>query len=116
MQGVVTDPNTMQQTIATSKAGDVTNISTTVDPFLGQGGNGTDSHARQNSADSGLGKSFMVDIIELDIRNLYDLIRNINLPNQNAVQYKLYGVHGLFCCLQNMVWCTFTDLADFCME
>ena len=56
MQGVVTDPNTMQQTIATSQAQDVTNISATVDPFLGQGGNGTDSHARQNSADSGLGK------------------------------------------------------------
>ena len=47
----------MQQTIATSQAGDATSISTTVDPFLGQAGNGTDSHARQNSADSGLGTS-----------------------------------------------------------
>ena len=56
MQGVIADPNAMQQqTVATSQAGDVTNISPTVDPFLGQGGNGTDSHARQNSADSGLG-------------------------------------------------------------
>ena len=44
----------------TSQAGDMTTVSTSgVDPFLGQAGTtGTgESHARQNSGDSGLGET-----------------------------------------------------------
>ncbi len=53
LQGVVIDPNNpLGQTVATSQAQDISN--TNIDPFLGQGN--AEQHARQNSADSGLGK------------------------------------------------------------
>ncbi len=53
LQGVVIDPNNpLGQTVATSQAQDISN--TNVDPFLGQGN--AEQHARQNSADSGLGE------------------------------------------------------------
>ena len=40
---------------------------TGVDPFLGHGGNITESHARQNSADSGLGKIALLKYIHIYI-------------------------------------------------
>lgn len=47
----------------TSQA-DMTSVTTSgVDPFLGQGGNSMESHARQNSADSGLGKDRIKNLI-----------------------------------------------------
>ncbi len=50
------DPVTSSQVVTSQAAGaDVTLAATTVDPFLAGSGGG-EAHARQNSADSGLGE------------------------------------------------------------
>ncbi len=61
VQDLIGGRNSQQPTpvsmAVTSQAGDMQSAVTTsgVDPFLGQGGNTQEAHARQNSADSGLG-------------------------------------------------------------
>ena len=54
---MVTGMQTAMQSVSTSG----------VDPFLGQGGNSLESHARQNSGDSGLGKWTSPIYVTLDI-------------------------------------------------